>query len=221
MLFNTKYSVVVVGGGTTGAAAAYHLANQGVQNILVLDAGDIGEGVNEPLSTSEHYKPFNTDETDGIFPFARKSGSAVLPSPVAPIKMMVNVFPCSSAEFIEHHGEEGARRYITLAKQGIKIEKSLAKEVLPDCDSNLRCLGSLYVAEAKHAQDIEDEYHALRACGCDDIELWDKEKVEAVAGGPIAKFVRGIFFPSDAIINSQLVDLHTLSTYLSYAPVVC
>ena len=36
--------VIVIGAGTTGAAAAYHLAEHGVRDILVLDMGRAGMG---------------------------------------------------------------------------------------------------------------------------------------------------------------------------------
>lgn len=40
--------------------------------------------------------------------------------PTNTIKMMVNLYSCSSKEFISHHGKEGARRYLRLAFLGIQ-----------------------------------------------------------------------------------------------------
>ena len=48
-----RYDVVVVGAGTTGAAAAYHLTQAGVSNILCLDMGTPGVGRTEARKSSQ------------------------------------------------------------------------------------------------------------------------------------------------------------------------
>lgn len=69
--------------------------------------------------------------------------------PTSTIKMMVNVYPSSSKDFISHHGFEGARRYLKLAHQGIKIQKNLAQLAFnkEEISENLVQEGSLYVCE--------------------------------------------------------------------------
>jgi glycine/D-amino acid oxidase-like deaminating enzyme len=42
------HKVIVIGTGTTGAAASYHLANHGICNILVLDMGLVGRSLSTP-----------------------------------------------------------------------------------------------------------------------------------------------------------------------------
>jgi glycine/D-amino acid oxidase-like deaminating enzyme len=83
------HDVVVIGAGTTGAAAAYHLADAGVENILCLESGTPGRGRPTegrvpdatPLAAGEE-----TDYAPG------HSGSAVFeggPHGPAAIKMIV------------------------------------------------------------------------------------------------------------------------------------
>jgi ribulose 1,5-bisphosphate synthetase/thiazole synthase len=94
----TMHEVIIVGAGTTGAAAAYHLAQHGVRNVLVLDMGTPGKGLtttgavpqdnNAPSTTTAvaeetHYMP-------------QKSGSAVFDgghAGPATIKMIVTLPP--------------------------------------------------------------------------------------------------------------------------------
>jgi len=99
-----------------------------------------------------------------------------------------------------------------LAHDGLEMEKSLAAELLEDPD-NIRCWGSLYVADALGAAELKDEFDQLRdlLSGLNGVNLgiqwWDHDQVEAVHG-PDAGFVAGIFFPKDAIVDSSQVKLH-------------
>jgi 2-polyprenyl-6-methoxyphenol hydroxylase-like FAD-dependent oxidoreductase len=91
--------VVIIGAGVAGASAAYHLMKAGVRDIVVLDAGPVpGEGREE-----------------------RKSGSSVMEL-AGTIKMMVQVFASSCDHFIAHHGEKGARKYLSLTAEGLRIK---------------------------------------------------------------------------------------------------
>ena len=87
------HEVVVIGAGTTGAAAAFHLAQAGITNILCLEMGTAGQGrsaagrvpADTPLIPGEEtiYEPQN-------------SGSAVFeggPKGPRTIKMIVTLPP--------------------------------------------------------------------------------------------------------------------------------
>lgn len=175
----SECEVVIVGAGVSGASAAYYLARAGVRDIIVIDSGSSpGEG-GEP-----------------------KSGSAVMDS--APtIKMMVQAYAASSASFIAHHGREGARRYLSLTAQGLRQQKRLAKEFLPDPDDQLRELGSFYVAYAEDEPALREEFETLQSLGCcPDIVWYDKAMLQLVDGCS-PDFHCAIFFPQDAIIDSS------------------
>ena len=70
MLFNSKdslttshrYDVVVVGAGTTGAAAVYHLTQTGVTNILCLEMGKPGVGRTQEKNVADGTPLINQDE---------------------------------------------------------------------------------------------------------------------------------------------------------------
>jgi glycine/D-amino acid oxidase-like deaminating enzyme len=171
--------VVIVGAGVAGASAAYHLMKAGVRNIVVLDAGPCpGEGSGE-----------------------RKSGSAVLES-AGPIKMMVQVFASSCDHFIAHHGEKGARRYLSLTAEGLEIQKALAKQVLQVPQEQLLELGSFYIGYEKDEDELRREFDMLRSLGCTDIEWYDKYLLERIQGCS-PDFYCAIFFPKDGVIDSS------------------
>ena len=182
-------NVVIIGGGVSGAQAAYYLYHAGVKRIMVLESGEIGKG--DPLE------------------FARASGSSVFNSPVNKIKMMCQTYPCNSKYFISHHGLEGARRYLKLAYLGLALQKRLAKENLPSSSSTsssstssyLTELGTLMVCLEHEVDELEEEFHLLVSLGANDLELWDRSRVQTAAG---TQFFLGIFFPHDAIIDSSV-----------------
>lgn len=172
--------VIIVGAGVAGASAAYHLSEAGVSDILIIDGG----------SQAGEARP------------GRPSGSAVMQA--APtIKMMVQVFASGSKDFIAHHGEEGARRYLSITAEGLKLQKELAKNVALESPSEqLKELGSFYVAYEEQCGDLEAEFESLRSLGCHDIEWYDKGMLAKVPGSS-PDFHCAIFFPNDAIIDSS------------------
>jgi glycine/D-amino acid oxidase-like deaminating enzyme len=200
-------TLTLYSGGIAGCSAAYHLVQAGVQNILLLEAGTPGDGRFEPIQPPPHASLREGDfggEPEKNYQFAQRSGSAVLPAPASNIKMMVNLYPCSSADFCLHHGKDGARRYLALAAAGIEIEKELSRLTMTS-DDLFRSYGSLYVAERKDVPDLQEEYMLLVELNCPGVEWWDEDKVNQYAGGESAKFGGGIYFPHDGVINSGQV----------------
>jgi glycine/D-amino acid oxidase-like deaminating enzyme len=192
--------VVIVGGGIAGASAAYHLADAGIQNIVVLERGTPGNGSTRSLQGDTEPQAGTDEET--VFSFAQRSGTAVMPA-ASTIKMMVRLFASSAEDFISHHGEEGAARYLKLTTIGLGTEKDLARRFLPDPATQIRNTGSLYLAHEKDAADLKNEFELLKRLGCDDIEWWEKDKL-SVTPGCSPQFHCAIFFPEDAIINSSM-----------------
>lgn len=192
-------NVVIVGAGVAGASAAYHLALAGVKDILVLESGTPGHGsfnaVKDCSKESEH-------EDGNVFKFAHRSGSAVMPS-ASTIKMIVRLFASSTSDFIDHHGIEGAKKYIKISSSGLNTEKEIASKILPNAAEELRSFGSLYLAYEKDEADFRKEFETLKEIGCDDIEWWSKDKLLETPGCSDT-FHCGIFFPKDAIINSSV-----------------
>jgi glycine/D-amino acid oxidase-like deaminating enzyme len=178
--YPTSCEVIIVGAGVAGASAAYHLSEAGVSDILIIDGGSqAGEAVP-----------------------GRPSGSAVMQ--VAPtIKMMVQVFASGTKDFIAHHGEEGARRYLSITAEGLKLQKELAKSVALESPSEqLRELGSYYVAYKEQCEELQSEFETLKSLGCHDIEWYDKGMLAEVPGSS-PDFHCAIFFPNDAVIDSS------------------
>jgi len=192
--------VVIVGAGVAGAGAAYHLVSSGVKNIVVLEAGSIGNGCHDTPKSPDHARNDLDMDQEVEYRHAHRSGTAVLPE-TSTIKMMVQLYASSSADFITHHGREGAQRYLQLTKKGLDIQKALAQKVLPDVAKQYRSTGSLYLAYKKDHDDFRSEFETLRSLGEERVEWYEREQLQHVPGCPPA-FHCGIYFPDDAIINS-------------------
>ena len=197
----SHYDIVIVGAGVAGASAAYHLqkAVKEGTTILVLDAAP----------RAGH----------GIAP--RHSGSATMPA--APcVKMMVACYSGSSAEFHHHHGSEGCRRYLQATKEGLVLQKGIAREIWnhDGCSVHLKELGSYYVAYKEDESELLNEFQQLKSFGCDDIEWCDKSRLDQV-DGLSSKFHCGIYFPKDAVIDSSLYARALLQYTLDQAKGSC
>ena len=99
--------------------SALHLYQDGVRNIVLVDAGDsAGEGIMEgvPVPDARYIRKTDSDRQLQTFEFANRSGTSVLPDPVGSIKMVINLYPCDTDEFVNHHGEDGARAHWKVLK---------------------------------------------------------------------------------------------------------
>ncbi len=114
--------MIIIGAGVSGASAALHLANAGVDGVLVLEAGQPGDGSFEPTRAPAHAAADSKAWSDeGTYLCAGRSGTAVLPS-TGTIKQIMTSYYCSSPDFIRHHGEDGARVYLQASMQGLELQ---------------------------------------------------------------------------------------------------
>jgi len=118
-MISTVHIIVTIfyhaAGGIAGCLSALFLYRAGVRNIVMVDSGSsAGEGSSTGVTQPKQsvVREGDSDKHLQVFEFANRSGSAVLPRPVGAIKMIINLYPCSSSEFIRHHGDDGARRYL-------------------------------------------------------------------------------------------------------------
>lgn len=183
------YDIVIVGAGVAGASAAYHLqkACAGTTNnprILIVEAGPAA-GV-------------------GIAP--RNSGTATM-NAAGSIKMMVQIFAGGCGDFVRHHGEEGAQRYLRATQEGLLLQKKVAQEMWDtSTDDHMKELGSYYVGYAQDRNELKREFDLLRSWKCcEDIEWCDSpERLASVPGWAEDTFDCAIYFPRDAVIDSSL-----------------
>ena len=195
------YDVVVVGGGTTGAAAAYHLSKAGVKNMLCLEMGRPGEGRTKAEQVPNETPLVGNDESVYVPNF---SGSRVFEGGEKgprTIKMIVTLPPYEMLDgFADLFGWDGVKTYLDLAQQGLKLQVDLAKQFLPNAQEQIKQDGSLMVCEAERSDRLKKEYEFLQKLDCP-CEWWDEERV-VDAHGSAANYVAGIWFPQDARIDS-------------------
>lgn len=196
-----RYDVVVVGAGTTGAAAAYHLTQAGVSNILCLDMGTPGVGRTEARKVANGTPLTQSDEETFV---PHYSGSRVFEggqNGPRTIKMIVTLPPYEMLDgFADLFGWDGVKTYLDLAQHGLKLELDLARKLLPNPDQQVKQNGSLMVCEADRSERLQQEFDFLQNLGCP-CEWWDEERV-IEAHGSSAGYVAGIWFPQDARIDS-------------------
>ena len=196
-----RYDVVVVGGGTTGAAAAYHLSEAGVNNMLCLEMGRPGEGRTQPEQVPDETPLVASDESVYVPNF---SGSRVFeggPNGPRTIKMIVTLPPYEMLDgFADLFGWDGVKTYLDLAQHGLKLQVDLANQYLPDPQQQIKQDGSLMVCEADQASRLKQEFEFLQKLDCP-CEWWYEEQVIEVQGSA-AGYVAGIWFPQDARIDS-------------------
>lgn len=197
-----RHEVVVVGAGTTGAAAAYHLVLAGAQDVLCLEMGTPGRG-RPPRGSVPAVTPLIPGEETEYEP--ENSGSAVFeggPKGPRTIKMTVTLPPYLFLDgFAEHHGWDGVETYLESAARGRDLQGKLAAALLPQPAAQFKQSGSLMVCEADRVERLRAEYDELQRLGCS-CEWWGKDRVVA-AHGEAAKFVAGIWFAGDARIDSS------------------
>jgi glycine/D-amino acid oxidase-like deaminating enzyme len=212
--------VVIIGGGVSGASAAYHLAKytskeKVLHKIIVLERGRLGEGlVTVPpaagVSVADRTavcmdtkgNDNNAMPTAFDLQFAKSSGTNVLPT-LRTIKQITRLYATSSQDFIKHHGKDGARKYLKLSSLGMQYQKDLASTLLPCPEKQLRCNGALYLTfDDSSIPILEEEFHTLRELGCSNIKFLtrDDELLSIPGCPPLA--VAGIYLPDDAIIDS-------------------
>ena len=196
-----RYEVVVVGAGTTGAAAAYHLTQAGVSNILCLDMGTPGVGRTEARKVANGTPLTQSDEETFV---PHYSGSRVFEggkNGPRTIKMIVTLPPYEMLDgFADLFGWDGVKTYLDIAQHGLKLELDLARKLLPNPDQQVKQNGSLMVCEADRSDRLQQEFNFLQNLGCP-CEWWDEERV-IEAHGSSAGYVAGIWFPQDARIDS-------------------
>ena len=189
---DTDYDVVIVGAGVAGCSAAYHLMEQTRQGdealrLLVVDAGQA--------------------PGEGLAPQTR-SGTATME--VAPcVKMMVQLFAGSCDDFVRHHGKEGAKRYLDATREGLVLQKGIAKKVWIDEQERgerIKELGSYYVGSTERDEiELKREFEILSSLMTEEdaIEWCDANRLSSVEGMS-SDFTCGIYFPKDAVIDSSM-----------------
>ena len=196
-----RHEVIVIGAGTTGAAAAYHLVEAGAKDVLCLEMGAPGQGraARGLVPAGTPRIPGEEAEYEPEF-----SGSAVFEGGSRgprTIKMAVTLPPYLLLDgFADHHGWDGVKTYLELAARGRDLQLELAHKLLPEPAKQVKQLGSLMVCEADRVERLRVEYDTLQRLECP-CEWWGKDRVEA-AHGAAAKFVAGIWFSADTRIDS-------------------
>ncbi|MEK6948360.1 MAG: FAD-dependent oxidoreductase [Nanoarchaeota archaeon] len=169
-----KVQVLIIGGGVSGASVAFHLGKINI-NCLLIEAGNIGRGCEDKLS-----------------------GTAV-PKILRHSKMILTGFPSNIKNFIEKHGIKNATNYLEMSVKGSELQKTIAKKINPFV---IREYGSLIVADKSRSKKLLEEFKLYKKLGMDNIIYKSKEDIVSLYGKD-CNFINGIFFPKDALIDSE------------------
>jgi FAD dependent oxidoreductase len=186
--------VVIVGAGVAGASSLYHILQHvdASKRITIIDAGSApGLGFDMPSTPRysgsaviiDHSENKNDCKSAGAGTSQDNRSNKI-------IKMMVQIFACSMESFIQHHGIEGAQTYLECTKQGLSMQKALAKRleslILDEdkCSQNalIKERGSMYFAYQNDAVELRKEYDRFVSLSKDSSVLEDVEWFERKIG---------------------------------------
>jgi len=168
--------ILIIGGGLSGLSAALHLTRAGVEDLFVLEAEQIGQGGNVYLPGS--------------------------PGPVFPdyTKMVLTPDDRGYTYLSRRYNREVARNLLRVKRRGVALQLALAREFDPQL---VRQYGTLIVGEADDQKRLREEHRVMRDLGIEaDIESYDAERIAALYGTAVGKYVQGLFVTEDAIIDS-------------------
>jgi hypothetical protein len=164
---SNEYEVVIIGAGVAGSSTAYWLARAGIKNICVIESGVAGIGSSAGTKIVRHAQLREGDNVNmegkiqNSFPTSKFSGTIVLPGDACSCKMIITVYPCSSEQFISHHGQDGAESFLKLSAEGLKMQTELSHIV----NVPARTLGSLYCCEEQDVPRLRREFEILQELG--------------------------------------------------------
>ena len=168
--------VLIIGGGLSGLSAALHLTRVGVADLFVLEAEQIGLGGNRYLPGT--------------------------PGPSFPdyTKMVLTPDDRGYTYLSRRYNRQVALSLMRVKRAGVELQIRLAREF----DANLvRQYGTLIVGEHDDERRLREEYRVMRDLGIEaDIESWGADRIEALYGTAVGKYVQGLFISGDAIVDS-------------------
>src|SRR5258708_158610 len=168
--------ILIIGGGLSGLSAALHLVRAGVPDVFVLEAEHIGLGGNTYLSGT--------------------------PGPVFPdyTKMVLTPDDRGYTYLSRRFNRGVARNLLRIKRRGVELQLALAREFDPRL---VRQYGTVIVGEPDDERRLTEEYRVMRDLGIDaDFESYNAERIAVVFGTAPGRYVKGLFVPEDAILDS-------------------
>lgn len=161
--------VLVVGGGHSGASVAYHLAREGM-HPMVMEAGKIALGCDDMLNGT--CRPLMPAHSKMILSWAEARG----------FQYVRDVL-----------GDDGLQQYLALARDGVTLQKNIARALRPEC---VRSLGTVVTTDEEGWEELVDDVALYRRVG----------EARDVSAGELSKmfdapFPGGFYLPHDAIID--------------------
>ncbi len=168
--------ILIIGGGISGMSAALHLVRAGVEDIFVLEAERIGQG-------GDHYLPGT-------------------PGPMFPdyTKMVLTPDDRGYTYLSRRFNRQVALNLLRVKRRGVELQLALARAFDPNL---VRQYGTLIVGEPDDERRLREEQRVMKDLGIDaDIEGYTAERIDGMFGTAPGKYVKGLFVPEDAIIDS-------------------
>ncbi len=165
--------VAIIGGGLSGLSASYHLANKGITEQILIEAGKIGRGTDDMISGTN---------------------SVLTPSHS---KMITLTYASDYETFAEKNGEESAKKYLNLSSSGCEMQKLIAKKLNP---SIVRELGSIVVGKGQEFDALKRDQKNYAKIGYN-MNYLSKEDISDIYKINKNSFDGGFLIKQDAAIN--------------------
>jgi glycine/D-amino acid oxidase-like deaminating enzyme len=173
----TELEVLIIGGGLSGVSTAYHLKQQGLDDIMIVEAGKIGIGSDETLSGSNGPKLS---------------------------KIICTIFDTDYEVECDIVGDDMTRKFLDVAYAGVKLQVSLAEKLNPDI---VRKNGTILVAHGIQKKWLKREielYPEEYTIFFRDVSI---DELGKLYGAKKSAFDGGICMPHDALIDPSYVNL--------------
>lgn len=165
--------VAIIGGGLSGISTSYHLANKGIADQIIIEAGKLARGSDDMISGTN---------------------SPLLPNHS---KMSTITYASDYETFAKKNGKENAKTYLNLSSSGCEIQKAIAKNLNSHI---IRGLGSLVAGHGQEFNTLKRDKDNYAKLGYN-LEYLSREDVSDIYRNKKTSFDGGFLILQDFIIN--------------------
>ncbi|PIU75641.1 hypothetical protein COS75_03210 [Candidatus Pacearchaeota archaeon CG06_land_8_20_14_3_00_35_12] len=171
---DTDVKIAIIGGGLGGLSSSYHLAENGIEKQIIIEAGKLGKGSDDIMSG-----------TNG---------------PIIPghSKITTFTYPSDYDSFKNKLGKEKAKTYVEFSYAGREIQKEIARKLDP---SSARELDTLIVGKGEDFEFLKREKEHYEEMGFNCFKPYPSSQIADMYKIDKKTFDGGFLLEGDAIID--------------------